>query len=166
MPPPFRDVLPQTHLHSQEKDTPTNNVEHYVKEESTGKQQAMSIEEENFMKMPVCSKSVPYGDDQAILQAFDQDGYCVVTGILTESEVEEMMKELWSSERLLGKFDRNDPNTWGDPLWPQQDGGKNFLQSQNVFQDATPWDLEGNEKLLHIQRLLFKRNDLMMASIC
>ena len=123
------------------------------------------VDEERVMSMPVCDKSVPYGDDEAILQAFEQDGYCVVTGILSPSEVNEMMEELWTSERLLGKFDRNDPRTWADPSWPQQDGGKNFLASRNVFQDATSWDLEGNEKLLHVQKMVFGRSDLMMASV-
>ena len=122
-------------------------------------------DEERVMRMPVRDRSVPYGDDKAILEAFEEDGYCVVTGILSKQEVNDMMSELWTSERLLGKFDRHDPRTWSDSSWPQQNGGKNFLQSQNVFQDATPWDLEGNEKLLHVQRLVFGRSDLIMASV-
>lgn len=112
-------------------------------------------------------QSVPYGDDEAILEAFRRDGYCVVTGILSEDETSEILNELWTSERLLGKFDRGDPKTWADPRWPQQDGkgGRNFLASTNVYQDAAPWDLASSDKLLHVQQLLYGRDDIMKTSM-
>lgn len=111
--------------------------------------------------MPICDKNVPYGGDKAILEAVEKDGYCVVTDVLSREEVFEMSDEVWSSANLLGKFDRHDSTTWGDPSWPQQAGGRNFLQSRNVFQDAISWDLDGNERLLHLQQLLYKEQAIM-----
>jgi hypothetical protein len=120
-----------------------------------------------LQQAPVRDKSVPYGNDEAILEAFREDGYCVVTGVLTDGQVEAMVDELWSSERLLGRFDRHDPETWTGSLWPQQQtaGGRNFLQSADVYQDCVSWDLAGNERLLRVQQLLYGRKDLMMCSL-
>lgn len=118
--------------------------------------------------LPIRDKTVPYGDDQTILEAFCTDGYCVVTGILTPKEVEAALHELWTSERLLGQFDRADPSSWARPDWPQQQGGgggRNFLASSNVFLDAASWDLASNERLLRVQRLLFGRHDLRVAGL-
>lgn len=116
--------------------------------------------------LPLRDKSEPYGNDQAILQAFKQDGYCVVTGILSEAEIDVVMDELWTSDRLLGKFDHHDRTTWGDPSWPQQPkGGRNFLQSTNVYQDACSWDIASNERLVHVQQLLYGRTDLMACDV-
>jgi len=126
---------------------------------------AQQEDELHCTNLRIRDKTVPYGDDQAILEAFQTDGYCVVTGILTQAELETMLNELWTSERLLGKFDRTDPSSWARPDWPQQQGGRNFLASSNVYQDAASWDLASNEKLLHVQQLLFGRNDLMMAGL-
>ena len=55
-------------------------------------------EQERIQNMPIRDKSVPYGNDEAILQAMQQDGYCVVTGILSPSQVQEMMNELWKNK--------------------------------------------------------------------
>uniref|UniRef100_A0A7S3L1Z3 Phytanoyl-CoA dioxygenase n=1 Tax=Amphora coffeiformis TaxID=265554 RepID=A0A7S3L1Z3_9STRA len=139
-----------------------------TKEKSKKKKKKTIIAMSNDERMslfPIRNKCVPYGNDQEILDAFEADGYCVVTNIFTQEEINEMMEESWTSERLLGKFDRNKPQTWGDPAWPQQDGGRNFLQSQNVFQDAVSWDIQGSEKLLHVQKLLYGRSDIMMSSV-
>lgn len=122
------------------------------------------MENQSVSAQPIRDKTVPYGDDEAILEAFHQDGYCVVTGILQNSENKACLEELWTSKRLLGKFDRNDPDTWASPEWPQQNGGRNFLSSSHFYYDALSWDLASNERLLHVQQLLYGRQDICMAS--
>jgi len=62
---------------------------------------------------------LPYGDDEAILNAFREDGYVVVADVLSPAEVAAALYELWTSKNLLGKFDRYNPQTWSDPSWPQ-----------------------------------------------
>jgi len=122
------------------------------------------MENQSVSTERIRDKTVPYGDDDAILEAFHQDGYCVVTDILQENEKKAYLEELWTSKRLLGKFDRTNPQTWASPDWPQQNGGRNFLSSSHFYHDALSWDLASNERLLHVQQLLYGRKDICMAS--
>ena len=120
------------------------------------------------MNAPTRDKSIPYGDDDAVLRAYREDGYVVVTDVLTRDEVQASVEELWTSPRLLGRpgLDRNDPETWtNENNWPQSEGGRNFLASSNLFLDATPWDLASNDRLLHLQQLLYGRQDLCVAQL-
>lgn len=109
---------------------------------------------------------VPFGDDDAILTAFREDGYVVVSDVLSPRETEDALDEIWSSETLLGRFDRNDPETWGDPSWPQQEGpgGRNFLASGDAFSDACSWDISSCPRQFQLQKLLWGRDDLVMSS--
>ena len=87
--------------------------------------------------IPCRDRVMPYGDDEAIKSAFDEDGYVVVSNVLSPVEVEAVQDEIWTSDNLLGKFDRTDPESWNHPSWPQQaNGGRNFLSSTNVFGDG------------------------------
>ena len=115
--------------------------------------------------MPIRDICVPNGNDEAIREAFKADGYCVVTDVLSPDEVNTMLNEVWTNDNLLGKFDRRDPGTWADPSWPQQDGGRNFLESTIIFQDVISWDLQGNKNVLHLQQLLYERSNIMCSEM-
>ena len=65
--------------------------------------------------IPCRHKVIPFGDDEAIKTAFREDGYVVISNVLSPTEVEAVLNEIWTSDNLLGKFDRNDPETWGMP---------------------------------------------------
>lgn len=114
--------------------------------------------------IPVRDKCVPFGDDEAILSAFETDGFVVVTGVLSGDEVAAMIEELWTSPTLLGQpgLVRDNQDSW-EGKWPQSDGGRNFLASSNLFLDATPWDLASNPKLLSLNRLLYGRENLRIG---
>mmetsp|Transcript_16118 Transcript_16118/g.41722 ORF Transcript_16118/g.41722 Transcript_16118/m.41722 type:complete len:373 (+) Transcript_16118:3-1121(+) len=109
--------------------------------------------------VPCRRDTVPYGDDDAILAAFRRDGYVVVRDVLTASEVEAAVDELWTSRQLLGRSDtvvRDEASTWASCVsWPQQNGGKNFLESVDPFQDRTCWEFVQHPHVVHLQRLLY-----------
>ncbi|KAL7555032.1 hypothetical protein ACHAWF_018613 [Thalassiosira exigua] len=113
--------------------------------------------------LPCRDRSVSYGDDDAVLASFREDGYVVVTGVLSPAEVDAALDELWTSPNLLGKFDRDDPTTWSDPTWPQQDGGRNFLSSRDAHADASNWDVSSSPRQLRVQKLLWGREDLIAS---
>ncbi|CAB9501284.1 Phytanoyl-CoA dioxygenase (PhyH) [Seminavis robusta] len=116
-----------------------------------------------------CDKRLPCGSDDEIQAAFREDGFVVVTNVLTPNEVTAILDELWMSPRLLGRpgIERGDPSTWGSGEWPQQQsvGGRNFVNSADVFQDAASWDLTSHEKLVRLQKMLYGREDIMSANL-
>jgi len=124
-----------------------------------------TMKEQSQTTMQIRDKSAPFDDEEGIKRAFEEDGYCVVTGILSDAQTETMLDELWTSERLLGKFDRDDPSTWASDEWPQSAGSRGFLSSSNVFQDRASWELASNERLLRVQQLLYGRQDIMMENM-
>lgn len=108
---------------------------------------------------PCREVNVPFGCDDEILGAFDMDGYVVVTEVLSDAEVTTAVDELWTSPRLLGRSAailRDDPSTWGGEHWPQQDGGKNFLESMDPFSDQVGWELHQHPRVVHVLRLLYR----------
>lgn len=111
-------------------------------------------------------KHVPFGDDAAIVKTFQEDGYVVVSNVLSSDQVSDALEDLWTSPRLLGQpgIDRNDPETWQGE-WPQSNGGKNFLGSSNVFLDAASWDLMSHPRIIQLQKLLYQRDDIMYTSL-
>lgn len=115
--------------------------------------------------IPCREKIIPYGDDDAIISAFQEDGYVVVSNVLSPAEVDSALDEIWTSNNLLGKFNRYDPETWSDPSWPQQSGGRNFLASRDVFHDKSNWDIASSPRQYHIQKLCWGRDDLIMSSL-
>ena len=110
-----------------------------------------------------CDRHVPYSDNDAIRKEFQEQGYVVLTDVLSPEEVTSALDELWTSPRLLGRpgIDRDDKSTWNSEEWPQSNGGKNFLASADSFQDATSWDLTSHERVVGLQRLLYQKDDLM-----
>lgn len=105
--------------------------------------------EKDFTNAPCRSFSVPFGNDAAIREAFEEDGYVVVTGVLSDADVGSLVEELWTSPRLLGgKVVRDDLSSWAEG-WPQQNGGKNFLNSENPFLDRAPWFLAQHPNIIH-----------------
>lgn len=107
---------------------------------------------------PCRDLSLAFGDDDAILAAFHEDGVVVVRDVLSSAEVANALDELWSSKQLLGRdasITRNDPATWSGAAWPQQDGGRNFLESLDPFKDRCCWDLVQNPQVVHLLRLLY-----------
>lgn len=116
--------------------------------------------------IPCRDKVIPFGDDEAIKTAFREDGYVVISNVLSPTEIEAVLDEIWTSDNLLGKFDRNDPETWGMPSWPQQaNGGRNFLASRDLFHGGCNWDVSSSPRQYHLQKLLWERDDLIMASL-
>lgn len=121
--------------------------------------------------IPCRNRVIPYGDDDAILRTFQEDGYVVVSNVLSPPEVDAVLDEIWTSKNLLGNFNRHDPNTWSDSTWPQQDnGGRNFLSSKDVFTDGCNWDVASSPRQYHLQKLLWGHrredgDDLIMSSL-
>mmetsp|Transcript_27289 Transcript_27289/g.44774 ORF Transcript_27289/g.44774 Transcript_27289/m.44774 type:complete len:383 (+) Transcript_27289:186-1334(+) len=115
--------------------------------------------------IPCRDRFIPYGDDEAILKAFREDGYVVVSNVLSPVEVEATLNEIWTSKNLLGQFDRHNPGTWSDPSWPQQTGGRNFLALRDVFHDGCNWDIASPPRQYHLHKLLWGRDDLIMSSL-
>lgn len=99
-----------------------------------------------------------FGDDAAILSAFSKDGYVVVTGVISDSDVDRALNELWTSPQLLGRSEvikRDDPTTWQSQDWPQQNGGRNFLESVEPYLDSSCWELPQHPHVVHVLRLLY-----------
>lgn len=92
--------------------------------------------------------------------------YVVVSNVLSPELVEAVLNEILTSDNLLGKFDRTDPESWNHPSWPQQaNGGRNFLSSTNVFGDGCNWDVASSPRQYHLQKLLWQRDNLIMSSL-
>jgi len=103
-------------------------------------------------------KGIPFGEDDAILAAFQEDGVVVVSNVLSLEEVDEGLKELWTSPQLLGRdkrIDRNKSDTWVEGIWPQQNGGRNFLESLDPFQGRCCWEFAQHPKIVHTLQLLY-----------
>mmetsp|Transcript_35069 Transcript_35069/g.79021 ORF Transcript_35069/g.79021 Transcript_35069/m.79021 type:complete len:377 (+) Transcript_35069:52-1182(+) len=103
--------------------------------------------------------SICFGEDVEIVNHFQEHGYVVVSQIFTEEEVDSAVSELWTSPRLLARCPhvrRSDPATWTSENWSQQDGGKNFLESLDVFQDTACWRLAENPKVSHVYDILMR----------
>lgn len=104
--------------------------------------------------------SVPFGEDAEIETRFREDGFVVVRNVVSDDEIACAMKELWENPRLLGRsslIQREDPRTWtGD--WPQSDGGKNFLESLDAYQDQACWNFFQHQNVVHLNRLLHGRS--------
>lgn len=113
----------------------------------------------DLSKVPCRDSSVAFGDDAAILASFATDGYVVVTGVISHDDVNSAINELWTSHQLLGRSDaikRDDPSTWQSGNWPQQDGGRNFLESCDPYLDRSCWDLPQHPNVVHVLRLLYR----------
>jgi len=109
--------------------------------------------------LPCWTTSVAFGNDAEISAVFERDGVVVVEGVLEKEEVHSALHELWTSPRLLGRsgrVSRSDVSSWGSENWPQQDGGRNFFESLDAFQDHAGWELLQNPRVLHLQRLLHR----------
>mmetsp|Transcript_138343 Transcript_138343/g.385887 ORF Transcript_138343/g.385887 Transcript_138343/m.385887 type:complete len:477 (-) Transcript_138343:92-1522(-) len=111
---------------------------------------------------PAISHTVPFGDDAGIVEQFEREGLVVVTGVLSEGLIDAAVDELWESPRLLGrgsKIRRDDPQSWGSSAdWPQQDGGKNFLESLDAHADKACWELAQAPEVVHVMKLLHGRH--------
>lgn len=107
---------------------------------------------------PCREESVAFGDDAAVLASFQADGYVVVRGVLADEEVDRHVRELWESPQLLardGAVRRGEAATWSWEHWPQQDGGKNFLESLDPFRDQACWELLQHPRVVHVLQLLY-----------
>lgn len=112
-------------------------------------------------KAPCFDRTVPYGEDEQILEHFRQFGYVVVSNVFSECEVQNALNELWKSPQLLGRdpaIKRSDSTTWGKEHWPQQDGGLNFLQSVDPYQDQACWELAQNPHAVSVMELLWSEH--------
>ena len=78
------------------------------------------------MKMGVVEKHVRLShpptekEVEALRDAFREDGFVVVAGVLDEGEIADTLDELWNAPSLLGGapgLDREDPTTWGNENW-------------------------------------------------
>jgi len=106
-----------------------------------------------------CHSCVPFGEEDQILAHFAENGFVVVSGVLDETSCDRVVDELWQSPQLLGRslaLERNDQSTWGHEDWPQQAGGKNFLESLDPYQDQACWELVQHTRVVHVLRLLWK----------
>uniref|UniRef100_A0A7S4V8A9 Uncharacterized protein n=1 Tax=Alexandrium monilatum TaxID=311494 RepID=A0A7S4V8A9_9DINO len=119
-------------------------------------------------RAPSVDRSVAFGDDAQILARFQEDGFVVVRDVFSEASVEAAADELWESPLLLGRspaIRREDPATWGTD-WPQQDGGRNFLESADAYADEAPWELAQSPEAAHVLGLLWRQHgvdDLVLA---
>jgi len=110
--------------------------------------------------LPCYDASVEFGDDAEIARHFNEHGFVVVSNVLAEDEVNAAVEELWTSPTLLGRnsaVSRDNPSSWTTEFWPQQDGGKNFLESVDAFQDRSCWSLAGNPRVTHVFDLLLQQ---------
>lgn len=120
-------------------------------------------------------------------EAFEEDGYVVVTGVLSDADVGSLVEELWTSPRYLqpiqrvrcmvsdadirdtaarllgGKVVRDDLSSWAEG-WPQQNGGKNFLNSENPFLDRAPWFLAQHPNIIHTHQQVLR--DMPRPGVC
>ncbi|CAK8986830.1 unnamed protein product [Durusdinium trenchii] len=105
-------------------------------------------------------RSIPFGDDEAILQHFHEHGFVVVADVFSDEEIHRALDELWTSPRLLarnGSIQQGKPESWTkENGWPQQDGGKNFLESLDPFQDLSCWELALHDRVEQILSLLWR----------
>mmetsp|Transcript_46411 Transcript_46411/g.84975 ORF Transcript_46411/g.84975 Transcript_46411/m.84975 type:complete len:377 (+) Transcript_46411:56-1186(+) len=112
------------------------------------------------MEAQVCvNHSIAFGDDAEIVNHFHEHGYVVIRDIFTEEEVNSAVTELWTSPRLLARCPEvrpSDPATWTSEYWPQQDGGKNFMESLDSFQDTACWMLAANPKVSHAYDIIMQ----------
>jgi hypothetical protein len=115
----------------------------------------------NLIQAPCISRWVNFGDDVQIVNNFQEDGFVVVRDVFGEDELERARKELWESPNLLGRDSnvrRDDPTTWGREHWPQDDGGKNFLESIDPFLDRACWEFAQNPRALNVMKLLWRQH--------
>ncbi|CAE7748270.1 unnamed protein product, partial [Symbiodinium pilosum] len=107
--------------------------------------------------------AIPFGNDSDICAHFKEHGFVVVSEVFSDSEVQGSIEELWTSPQLLARspdIRREDPASWSESFgWPQQNGGKNFLESLNPFQDRCCWELAENPKVAHVMNLLWTSAD-------
>eukprot|EP00581_Thalassiosira_minuscula_P033439 CAMPEP_0183764296 /NCGR_PEP_ID=MMETSP0739-20130205/10214_1 /TAXON_ID=385413 /ORGANISM="Thalassiosira miniscula, Strain CCMP1093" /LENGTH=374 /DNA_ID=CAMNT_0026002807 /DNA_START=147 /DNA_END=1274 /DNA_ORIENTATION=- len=92
---------------------------------------------------------LPYGDDEAILNAFREDGYVVVADVLSPAEVAAALYELWTSKNLSGNSTdttlkrgaiRRGPSRTGDAtFYPRETCSKMLELDYSVLAAAVPF---------------------------
>jgi ectoine hydroxylase-related dioxygenase (phytanoyl-CoA dioxygenase family) len=146
-------------------EAPSENVD--VEREESDKKKIVPSDRKNVTinsnpkasQAPCLDYCVPFGDDAQILERFHEDGYVVVKDVFSDALITNAVNELWESPRLLGRdsaIKRGSRNTWSSKYWPQQDGGKNFLQSLDPWQDEACWEFAQHPNVAHVMKLLWR----------
>lgn len=118
---------------------------------------------------PSVDWTVPFGNDEQIKAQFQSKGFVVVRDVFSEEAIDAAVEELWASPALLGRsklIRRDDPLSWGSADWPQQGGGKNFLESLDPYSERSCWELVQCPNAIHVLKLLWRTHgvdDLVLA---
>jgi hypothetical protein len=100
-------------------------------------------------------------NEAEILEAFQSDGYVVVTGVFDQDLVTQSITELWESPQLLRRSTgivRDDRRTWTADKWPQSDGGRNFLEPLDPYQVQATWELAQHKHANDVMQVLWREH--------
>ena len=106
---------------------------------------------------------VEFGNDDLISERFQQDGYVVVSNVLSEDEIESSINELWTNPRLLGEegVKRDIPDSW---KWSEEGRNHGFVDSCEQHSDEWCWRIRTNEKILSVFSKLLSSDQIVASN--
>src|SRR3990167_7977143 len=102
-------------------------------------------------------------DTQHILQEFEENGFVVIPGILSEEEIEECLHDIWNHESIFGTLgiNRTSPETWENENWPG--GSHGFINPTNDFNIPSVHKIRQNPTIIKIFQAILGKKELNVS---
>ena len=90
------------------------------------------------------------------------DGYCVVPNVLSHSQCEEYIKDIWTWMADLGTgLQQDDPKTWGKDRWPFADRG--IVSYPDPSQAPFVWKARAESRVLQVFETAWGTRELVTS---
>ncbi|PRP81536.1 hypothetical protein PROFUN_10898 [Planoprotostelium fungivorum] len=136
--------------------------EHHRRRSDRERNRSAPKDEEGFVQSFNIDQEAEY------MAFFDKYGFVVVNGILNQEDIAASVEEVWNQieSQTWGfenkKVDRNDPNTWGDDLWPSAVRKLGILGDSEAI-GPMAWKNRQNPRLYQVYKTLMQTERLWVS---
>jgi len=117
-------------------------------------------------RVPISPTMATLNDKDTWWPRLSRDGYVVIPGILSHTEVEQGLSLTWDWLESLGSgISRSDPATWQDENWPG-DLQSGIVTTCGAAQQEAAWLVRGNKKVQQVFSSVWGEEDLITSMDC